>query len=86
MSRPRNRELPTFGRWARLVLEYALFTFGALWLVQLVVSAFQESTGSRGPVGQMAGYVALLCILLAFAAGIVWIVAEMMAGYRARRT
>ena len=85
MSRPRSRQLLAFGRWARLVMEYSLFVFGALWLLNVVVPQFQDSAWERGPVERVGGIVALMCIPVALVAGLVWFVAEVIAGYREPR-
>ncbi len=66
-------------------MEYSLFVFGALWLLGAVVSLFQESIQRQGAVEQIAGYLVATCIPLAVLSGLVWMVAEVVAGFREPR-
>jgi hypothetical protein len=67
-----SREPSSVARWSRRLLEYSLFVFGGLWLLNLVRTVVLDSTDWPATVEHILAYMVFLCLFLAMSAGTVW--------------
>ena len=66
------REASGVARWSRRVLEYSLFVFGGLLLVNLVRMTVLESADWPTAIERLLAYLVFLCMFLAMCAGAAW--------------
>ena len=72
MEKRLSRESSTTARWARRLLEYSLFVFGGLWLLNVLRTVVLDSTDWPAAVEHVLAYLVFLCLFLAMCAGAVW--------------
>ncbi len=66
------REPAGLARWSRRLLEYSLFVFGGLWLVNVLRTVVLDSPSWPAAVEHVLAYLVFLCLFLAMCAGTVW--------------
>jgi hypothetical protein len=66
------REPSSVARWSRRLLEYSLFVFGGLWLLNLLRTLVLDSPDWPAAVERVLAYLVFGCLLLAMCAGTVW--------------
>ena len=72
-----SREPSGLARWSRRLLEYSLFVFGGLWLVNLLRTVVLDSPSWPAAIEHVLAYLVLLALFLAMCAGTVWAAADL---------